>query len=237
MTETKNKTAADNTPAPVSKEFQLEDSLHKAEDFFNKNKNSIIIALLVVVVVVGGTFAYSKFIKGPNETKAQNMVFHAQQYFERDSFRLALNGDGNYEGFLQVIDKYGSTKTGQLAKYYAGVSYVKLGEFQKGADLLTSFNGGDQVVQAMAYGLAGDAYMELNQTDKGIEFYQKAGHHSDNELTAPTFLFRAGLALEKANKPADAVAIYKEIQSKYPQTAEGREMDKYLARLGEVKSN
>lgn len=234
MTETKNKTAAENTSA--SKEFQLEDSLHKAEDFFNKNKNSIIIALLVIVVVVGGTFAYSKFIKGPNEKKAQDMVFHAQQYFERDSFRVALNGDGNYYGFLQVIDKYGSTKTGQLAKYYAGVCYVKLGEFQKGADLLTDFNSGDQIVQAMAYGLAGDAYMELGKTEEGIEYYKKAGHHSNNELTAPTYLFRAGLALEKANKPADAIAVYKEIREKYPQTSEGREMDKYLARLGEVRN-
>jgi tetratricopeptide (TPR) repeat protein len=234
MTETKNKTAAENTS--VSKEFQLEDSLHKAEDFFNKNKNSIIIALLVIVVVVGGTFAYSKFIKGPNEKKAQDMVFHAQQYFEKDSFRVALNGDGNYYGFLQVIDKYGSTKTGQLAKYYAGVSYVKLGEFQKGVDMLTDFNSGDQIVQAMAYGLAGDAYMELGKTEEGIEYYKKAGHHSNNELTAPTYLFRAGLALEKANKPADAIAVYKEIREKYPQTNEGREMDKYLARLGEVRN-
>ncbi|MCF6404245.1 tetratricopeptide repeat protein [Chitinophaga filiformis] len=234
MTETKNKTAAENTS--VSKEFQLEDSIHKAEAFFQKNKNSIIIALLVIVVVVGGSFAYNRFIKGPNEKKAQDMVFHAQQYFERDSFRVALNGDGNYYGFLQVIDKYGSTKTGQLAKYYAGVCYVKLGEFQKGADLLSDFNSGDQIVQAMAYGLTGDAYMELGKTEEGIEYYKKAGHHSNNELTAPTYLFRAGMALEKANKPADAIAVYKEIRDKYPQTAEGREMDKYLARLGEVRN-
>ena len=234
MTETKNKTAAENTS--VSKEFQLEDSIHKAEQFFNKNKNSIIIALLVIVVVVGGSFAYNRFIKAPNEKKAQDMVFHAQQYFEKDSFRVALNGDGNYYGFLQVIDKYGSTKTGQLAKYYAGVCYVKLGEFQKGADLLSSYSSGDQIVQAMAYGLAGDAYMELGKTEEGIEYYKKAGHHSNNELTAPTYLFRAGLALEKANKPADAIAVYKEIRDKYPQTAEGREMDKYLARLGEVRN-
>jgi TolA-binding protein len=88
----------------------------------------------------------------------------------------------------------------------------------------------------MAYGLAGDAYMELGKTEEGIEYYKKAGHHSNNELTAPTYLFRAGMALEKANKPADAIAIYKEIREKYPQTAEGREMDKYLARLGEVRN-
>jgi tetratricopeptide (TPR) repeat protein len=231
MTETKNK-AAD----AAAKDFQLEESLYKAEDFFNKNKNIIITALLVVVVVVGGSFAYNKFIKSPNERKAQDMVFHAQQYFEKDSFRLALNGDGNYYGFLKVIDQYGSTKTGQLAKYYAGVSYVKLGEFQKGADLLTSFNAGDQVIQAMAYGLAGDAYMELGKTSEGIDYYKKAGHYNNSELTAPMFLFRAGLALEKANKPADAIAIYKEIREKYPQTTEGREMEKYLARLGDVRN-
>ncbi|MVT08656.1 tetratricopeptide repeat protein [Chitinophaga tropicalis] len=232
MTETTNKAAN----APVNKDFQLEDSLHKAEDFFYKHKNTILIAVLVIVVVVGGTFAYNRFIKGPNERKAQDMVFHAQQYFEQDSFKLALNGDGNNYGFLQVIDKYGSTKTGQLAKYYAGVSYVRLGEFQKGIDLLTSFNAGDQVVQAMAYGLAGDAYMELGKTEDGISYYKKAGHYSDNELTAPTYLFRAGLALEKAGKPADAISLYKEIRDKYPQSTEGREMDKYLARLGDVRN-
>jgi tetratricopeptide (TPR) repeat protein len=235
MTETKNKVAANNE-APVTKDFQLEDSLHKAEDFYYKNKNVINIALLVIVVVIGGTFAYNKFIKGPNERKAQDIVFRAQSYFERDSFSKALHGDGNYDGFLQVIDKYGGTKTGQLSKYYAGVCYVKLGQYKEGAEMLTSFNGGDKLVQAMAYGLAGDAYMEMGKTSDGIDYYKKAGHYSDNELTAPMYLIRAGMALEKDGKTSEAVEIYKEIREKYPQTNEGREMDKYLARLGEVRN-
>src|SRR5690606_28756034 len=102
-------------------------------------------------------------------------------------------------------------------------------------DMLKSFSADDKLVQAYAYGITGDAYMELNKVEEGIEFYKKAGHYSDNELTAPLYLFRAGLALEKAGKPQDAITIYKEIREKYPQTNEGREMDKYLARLGEVR--
>lgn len=231
MAETKHKAATPET----SQEFDLQGSMHKAEDLYNKNKNVINIALLAVVVIVGGYFAYNRFIKAPNEKKAQEMVFHAQQNFAIDSFKLALNGDGNNYGFLQVIDKYGGTKAGNLAKYSAGVCYVKLGEFQKGIDQLKDFSGGDKLVQAYAYGLTGDAYMELNKTEDGIEYYKKAGHYSDNELSAPLYLFRAGLALEKAGKTQDAVAIYKEIKEKYPQTNEGREMDKYLARLGEVR--
>lgn len=231
MAEIKHKAA---TPQS-SQEFNLQGSMHKAEDFYFKNKNVINIALLAVVVIVGGFFAYNRFVKVPNEKKAQEMIFHAQEYFAADSFKLALNGDGNNYGFLQVIDRYGGTKVGNLAKYSAGVSYVKLGEYQKGIDMLKSFSADDKLVQAYAYGLTGDAYMELNKVDEGIEYYKKAGHYADNELTAPLYLFRAGLALEKAGKPQEAITIYKEIREKYPQTNEGREMDKYLARLGAIR--
>jgi tetratricopeptide (TPR) repeat protein len=230
-----NHKAATPDTTTTKQDFDLQGSMHKAEDFYYKNKNIINIAVVAVIVIVGGFFAYNRFIKAPNEKKAQEMVFHAQQYFAADSFKLALNGDGNNYGYLQVIDKYGGTKVGNLSKYSAGVCYVKLGEFQKGIDLLQSFSASDKLVQAYAYGLTGDAYMELNKTDDGIDYYKKAGHYSDNELTAPLYLFRAGLALQKAGKTQDAIAIYKEIKEKYPQTNEGREMDKYLAKFGEVK--
>nr|WP_295870152.1 tetratricopeptide repeat protein [uncultured Chitinophaga sp.] len=232
MAETKDKAT---TPQPATN-FDLEQSMHRAEDFFVKNKNVITIAVLAVVVGVGGFFAYNRFVKQPNENKAQEMVFHAQNYFAVDSFKLALNGDGNNYGFLQVVNKYGGTKAGNLAKYSAGVCYIRLGEYQKGIDMLKSFSSDDLLLQPTALGLIGDAYMELNKTAEGIEAYKKAGHYNDNELTSPVYLFRAGMALEKAGKAQEAVSIYKEIKEKFPLTNEGREMDKYLARLGDVKN-
>ncbi|CAL1518324.1 tetratricopeptide repeat protein [Chitinophaga sp. MM2321] len=233
MAETKDRATKSH---PTTKNFDLEASMHRAEDFFLQNKNVIIIAVVAVVLVVGGFFGYNHFVKQPKENKAQEMIFHAQNYFAVDSFKLALNGDGNNYGFLQVVDKYGSTQAGNLAKYSAGVCYIRLGEFQKGIDMLKSFSSADLLLQPTAFGLIGDAYMELNKTTEGIESYKKAGHYNDNELTAPVYLFRAGMALEKAGKAAEAVTIYKEIKAKFPLTNEGREMDKYLARLGDVKN-
>ncbi|NML39312.1 tetratricopeptide repeat protein [Chitinophaga sp. G-6-1-13] len=232
MAETKDKAT---TPQPATN-FDLEQSMHKAEDFFVKNKNVITIAVLAAVVGVGGFFAYNRFVKQPNENKAQEMIFHAQNYFAVDSFKLALNGDGNNYGFLQVVNKYGGTKAGNLAKYSAGVCYIRMGEYQKGIDMLKSFSSDDLLLQPTALGLIGDAYMELNKTAEGIESYKKAGHYNDNELTAPVYLFRAGMALEKTGKAQEAITIYKEIKEKFPLTNEGREMDKYLARLGDVKN-
>lgn len=230
---------AENKPhtkqaASKDQDFDLQATAERAQDFYTDNKTVINIVVLAIVVIVGGYFGYNRFVKAPNEQKAQESIFWAQNNFAVDSFKLALNGDGNNYGFLQVIDKYGGTKAGNLAKYSAGVCYVKLGEFQKGIDLLKQFSSSDLVVQCLANGLIGDAYMELNKADDAVSYYKKASAE-DNELLSPMYLFRAGLALEKSNKPQEAIALYQQIKQKYPQSAEGGQMDKYLARLGVVK--
>lgn len=214
----------------VDKGFQ--GSINKAEVFYQKNNKTINVIGLVIIVLIGGYFGYKYLYLRPREQKAVSMVFKAQHYFAIDSFSLALNGDGNNYGYLQVIDRYGNTAVGNQAQYAAGVCYIHLGEFQKGIDYLKKFNADDNVVQAVAYGLIGDAYMELGQADQGITYYKKAGNYNDNDLIAPLYLMRAGLALENTGKLQEAITIYKKIKSNYPQSTEGRNIDKYLARLG-----
>ncbi|MDZ7774475.1 MAG: hypothetical protein U5L09_02100 [Bacteroidales bacterium] len=82
--------------------------------------------------------------------EATSQIFVAERYFEQDSLQLALNGDGQYPGFVEIADEYGMTKTGNLAHYYAGVSYLKLGEMKK---LLITW----MILRAMEnYGSVGD---------------------------------------------------------------------------------
>lgn len=159
----------------------LPGTVNKAEIFYQKNARTINIVGLVIIVLIGGYFGYKYLYLKPQEKKAETMIFKAQQYFARDSFRLALNGDGNNYGYLQVIKRYGSTQAGNLAQYSAGVCYVQMGQYQKGIDYLKKFNAKDKIVQAMAYGLMGDAYMELGKTSQGINFYKKAGNYNEND--------------------------------------------------------
>lgn len=210
----------------------LHGSVNKAEMFYQKNAKVINIVGILIIVLIGGYYGYKNLYQKPREKKAVAMIFKAQQYFERDSFRLALEGDGNNYGYLQVINRYGGTQVGQQACYSAGVCYVHLGQFQKGIDYLKKFHGNDKIVQAMAYGLMGDAYMELGNSSEGISYYREAATYNDNNVISPLYLMRAGLASEQAGKRSDAIDIFKQIKSKYPLSAEGRDIDKYLARLG-----
>src|SRR6201991_3544589 len=190
-------------------------------------------ALLAIIVVVGGIFAYRNLVCEPNEKKATEAMFRAEEYYRLDSARLALNGDQMNAGFLKIISKYGSTKAGKLANFYAGSCYLKLGDYNNAVKYLQDFSTSVEQLQERAYGLLGDAYSELNKKEEAAAQYKKAGTYFEkDELFAPEYLFRSGYLYESMGKTQDAIAMYKIIKDKYPASQRGAEVDKYLARLG-----
>jgi tetratricopeptide (TPR) repeat protein len=153
----------------------------------------------------------------------------AEQYFERDSFNLALNGDGNYPGFLKVMSEYSGTKAANNAKYYSGVCYMHLQDFDNAIRQLEDFSSDDPMLLPVSTGLIGDAYMEKGMTDKAENYYKKAVSQAEkNTLIAPLYLQKLGVLYEKAQKLQDALTVYERIKSEYPSSNEGRNAEKYI---------
>jgi len=208
----------------------VEHALSRTEQFIEDNQKRITIAVLAIVAIVGGYLAYQKWYLAPLQEEANSQMFVAEQYFEQDSFKLALNGDLNYPGFLTIIEDYSSTDAGNLARYYAGISYLKMGEFQNAIDLLSEFDSDDKMLKGISFGSIGDAYLELDQKEKAAEFYVKAGNHTDNDFVGPVYLMRAGQTYEMLKNYKVALEQYQTIKDKYKTTPEGRVVDKYIAK-------
>ena len=115
--------------------FEISESIDKVEHYVQNNKKSLTIIVGASVAIVLAYFAYTNFILGPQEEKAQNAMFAAERYFSQDSLKQALNGDGTYPGFEQIAQDYGSTKSGNLANYYLGMTYLKKGDFEKAIEI------------------------------------------------------------------------------------------------------
>ena len=209
----------------------VEEAFSKTEQFIEKNQKIILIVVGAIILVVLGYFGFKRLYLAPREKEAQSQMFMAEKYFEMDSLTKALKGDGNYLGFLDIIDQYKFTKSANLSHYYAGICYLKKGEFQNAIDQLSDFSADDELVAPMAIGAMGDAYMELNNTDKAIDYYLKAADKRKNDLTSPMFLMKAGMACELAGKNDLALKTYMRIKTEFSRTNEGREIDKYIARL------
>ena len=210
---------------------EVESALTRTEQFLEKNQKLLSIVIGAIVLVAVGYLALNKFYIEPRVKNAQDQMFQAQNYFEKDSFNLALNGDGANSGFLDIIDDYGSTDPGNLAKYYAGICYLHIGQFEKAIDYLKKFDTDDALLGPIAVGAQGDAQLELGKTDKALDLYTEAYKMNDNDLTAPIYMLKAGELLENNNKAEEALKIYETIKEKFPESNEGRNIDKYIARI------
>ena len=149
----------------------VESAISRSERFIEENYKLLLGIIAGILVVVVGIFGYAKYIKEPREIEAQSQIFMAQRYFEMDSLNLALNGDGMFLGFLAIADDYSSTKAGKLANYYAGISYLKMGDFDSAIEYLDKFSSKDEIVSCMAIGAKADAYLEKGDNAKAIKLY------------------------------------------------------------------
>ena len=158
-------------------------------------------------------------------------MFKGEQYFARDSFALALNGNNaDYIGFEAIIDQYGSTQSGNLAKAYAGICHFKLGDNQKAMDYLKSFDPKDDMISPAMIGLIGDCYVNMGNTQEGISYFEKAANEANNDVVSPFFLKKAGRAYESLQQYDKAVAAYTTIKTKYQTSMEASDIDKFIAR-------
>ena len=209
---------------------QIEETLSKTEQYIEDNQKSLMIIVGAIVVVIALFIGYQKLYIAPMEKEAQADMFMAELYFQKDSFNLALNGDGQYLGFLDIADEYSGTKAGQLANYYAGLSYLNTGDFENAIEYLGDFSSDDIILSSLALGCIGDAYMELGDTDNALSYYEDAASYTDNEFTTPRYMLKQAMIHEGNGDYADALALYKEIEADYKSSREGNGIEKYIAR-------
>lgn len=224
----------------MSEQVVEKDLMLQAESFWKKNQKNILIALTVVVLAVGGWYAYTEYVVKPKEEKAAEALYKVQDFFAKDSSNIVINGDNatGVKGALYIIKTYGGTKSANLAHYYAGISYLKLKDFNNSIKYLKEFSTSAKQVQMAAYTALGHAYAESGKKEDAVEYYKKAaGTFTEDENATAENLFFAGALLETMNKNKEALELYKTIKEKYPNTDKGYQIDKFIYRLSIEKND
>lgn len=209
------------------------------KSFWDKYSKPIVIAAFAVIVLGGGWYIYQNYFKKPKEDKAVEAMFKAEEYYRLDSTNLALNGDGQYDGFLKIIKKYSGTDAANLANFYAGSCYIKLDDNNNAIKYLKKFSTSSKITQARAYKLLADAYADLGKNSDALDYYKKAGHHYEDDVyNSAEYLWYAAYFADRVMKnDKEAISLYKEIKEKFPRTQQGYDADNYLAQKGVYKAD
>ena len=233
--EAKEKEQQEQQQAAVFSESmeKVENVLTSSEAFIENNKKPLLIVLGAVIVVVLGLIW---FLKSHNEKKAEanDAIYKAQSWFERDSFQLALSGNDDFIGFEEVADKYSSTPAGNLACAYAGICYKNLGKNDEAIKYLKKFSADDNLVSPAIYGAIGDCYFESNSI-KDAESYYKKAIDSKNNMIAPLYTYRLAMLYFNNGDNAKAAELMEKLKDDYPQSNEASDADKYIEYFQNLK--
>lgn len=207
----------------------VEENLSKAGLYVVKNQNSIMKAIVGLVLIVAIFTVYTKFYVEPMEKEASEVMYIAEFYFQNDDFDKALNGDGQFSGFISVAYDYSSTDAGNLANYYAAICQINLGEYENAIKSLNEFSTDDIVLSALSTGLIGDANMELGNISEALNYYVSAANDNVNSFTTPYFMMKQAGIHNNNEDYASALDIYNSIKSDYPKSSQSLSIDKYIS--------
>lgn len=217
----------------------LDETANKSEQWIEKNSKPLFFGLIAIAVIILGYLGYTKFISEPNQQEASNELAFPRTFFDKaeksagvaaDSlYNIGLTGGstGKY-GFTDIADEFSGTKAGNIANYYAGISYLKMKKYEEAIEYLSNFNSDDELLGATALGAIGDAFADINQAKDALDYYQKAANKKQNDFTSPLFLFKAGQTAMSLKEYSTAEKLFTTIKQKYANTDQGRDIEKYI---------
>ena len=212
----------------------LGEAMNRTEFFLEKHGRTMSYLILALFVVAALVFGYRALVVAPRAEKAAALIAEAQNRFEQETpdYELALLGDDSGAGFLEVIERYGATPAGNLAKHYAGICHLHMGDLENAAAYLAKFSPvkglPGQIINAQNLGLQGDVAVEQQAYAKAAKLFAKAAKASDNNLTAPLYLYKQALAEQAAGNRTQAAALCERILTDYPMSMEASQAEKLL---------
>lgn len=217
----------------------LDETANKSEEWIEKNSKPLFYGLVAVAALMLAYLGYTKFVSEPTEIEASNQLAYPRALFDEartsagvkaDSlYTLAIDGgvDGKY-GFADISSDFSGTKAGNIANYYAGVSYLEMKKYKEAIEYLSKFNSDDELLGPTALGAIGDAFADIDQLEDALDYYKQAANKKANDFTTPLFLYKAGQTAMALKEFSTAEELFTRIKKDYAETEQGRDIEKYI---------
>ena len=192
-------------------------ALSSSEQFIQQYQKPILLGLLAIVIIVSAIIGVRHFYVLPRENKAQAEMYKGVFYFEKDSFQLAVQGNGaDFIGFKAIADEYSSTKAGNLAAAYSGLSLYNLGKYDEAITYLKNFDADEEFISPAIIGTIGDCQVNMDKYEEGVGYFERAAKKADNDMLSPIYLKKAATVYEKLGNKKKALEMYQKIKDSYP---------------------
>jgi tetratricopeptide (TPR) repeat protein len=212
------------------KEDKLVTTYFEATTWYETNKkivNGVLVGVVILAIVV---VAYMNNVNSNNQ-KANTEFGKVMSYYDQGKFDVAIGGNPqeNIRGLQSIVDDYGSTKAGELAKFYLANAYFAQNDCDKALKYFLDVSVKDDMITASAIAGAGACYEAKNDYEKAASAYDKAAFKSTKDVNAAENMFHAARNYLAAGKKEKAAELFKKVKKEFPTSVVAREIDRWIA--------
>lgn len=220
----------------ISKKELKEDALIstyvKATSWYEENKRAVSIGLTVVAVIVVAAVVFINNRKA-NNTKATTDLAKVSPFYDNGQYQVAIDGvpEKNIPGLKSIADNYGSTGSGNMARFYLASAYFQLRQYDQALKEFKDFSPADPILDVSRLaGIAACYEAQGKHLDAGEQF-EKAFVRNSKDVSAAENLNNAARNYALGGQKEKALELYRRLKKDYPATIFGREADRYIAQL------
>jgi len=197
-------------------------------------------AVLVVAVLVAGILVYQERDAAANQLLGQAMDIYQTPLAQPNQpaepgqktyATAAERAQAAYPLFRQTADQYGWLNAGQMARYFAGVTELDLGQQPAAeADLEKAARAGNSNLAALAKIALANLYEQTGRNSQAVTQFEDVIQHPST--TVPKAAAQLQLAqLYEATDPKEARRLYAEIKDQNKDTDAAQIATQKLATL------
>jgi tetratricopeptide (TPR) repeat protein len=213
-------------------EDKLVSSFYKSQEFIEDNKQKLIFIVGgIAVILLAVTWYYNK--KAEDNLVADIKLNQIIPAFEQGQYQKAIDGEPGtqLDGLQSIVDNYGSTEQGELAKIYLAKSYYWLNNIELALEYFESYSGNSKLHQSTAFAGIAACHESMADFKKAAENYKKAADINSLSTQSADYLLNAGINYLKSGDDESAKKVLEKIKDDYSTTMAAREVDKYLSQI------
>lgn len=207
---------------------KLMTAYYKAVDFFEKNKKHIYTALTILLIAIAGIIILVNKKKANNELAAIELS-KVKAVYEANNFQQAINGDslGTSKGLQFIVDNYGSTENGEMAKIMLANSYYAIRDFDNAEKYYKDYSGDNKILQVSAAAGLAAVYEARNNYQEAAKQYEKASSMDKDNPFIDQYIFYAAKNYYRANDFANAKKLFDKLKEDFPKSKYNAESERY----------
>ena len=214
------------------KEDKLVTSYYQAINFFQEYQAKILIGTGIVAVIIIAAFLWNNQ-RTSNNLKAAELLSKIIPLCDAGSYKDAIEGQkvANIIGLKEIVEKYGSSEQGQVAKIYLANSYSISGNDEAAYKVYDDYSG--SIPEFKASALAGKAaYCEIKKEyEKAANLYKDAAKSAKTNPSNPEYLMKAGIDFLNIGNKDEAKKLFERIKKEYKTSPIVNELDRYLVQV------